>query len=43
MLSKDEIAFYHTNGYLAVEDVLASEEVVELQNTGRSGSCPSDA
>ena len=32
MLSKDEIAFYHTNGYLAVEDVLASEEVVELQN-----------
>ncbi len=31
MLTQAQIAFYHTNGYLGVENVLSAEEVAELQ------------
>ena len=31
MLSQEQIEFYHTNGYLGVEDVLSGEEVTELR------------
>ena len=31
MLSRDEISFYHENGYLVIEDVLSAEELLELQ------------
>lgn len=31
MLTQAQIDFYHTNGYLGVEDVLSAEEVTELQ------------
>ena len=31
MLSQEQIDFYHTNGYLGVEDVLSGEEVEELR------------
>lgn len=31
MLSADKIAFYHENGYLAVENVLSQDEITELR------------
>ena len=31
MLTQEQVDFYHTNGYLGVENILAGEEVAELQ------------
>jgi phytanoyl-CoA hydroxylase len=31
MLTQEQIAFYHTNGYLGVENVLSAEEITELR------------
>jgi len=31
MLTQAQIDFYHTNGYLSVENVISAEEVAELQ------------
>ena len=35
MLTQEQVDFYHTNGYLGVENILAGEEVAETATGDR--------